>query len=82
MQIKINGKPENIQAGTIAELLKFKDIEPQMVSVELNSKIVEREAYASTPVKEDDAIELLFFMGGGSLHGRDPMTTRPPGLFR
>ena len=68
MQIKINGKPEEIQAGTLADLLQVKDIEPQMVSIELNSKIVEREAYALTQVNEGDAIELLFFMGGGNLY--------------
>ena len=65
MQIKINGKPEEIQAKTILELLQAKDIEPQMVSVELNSTIVDRAAYATTPLKEGDAIEFLFFMGGG-----------------
>ena len=65
MQVKINGKYEETKANTILELLQSKDIEPQMVSVELNSKIVEREAYSSTKIKEGDVIEFLFFMGGG-----------------
>jgi sulfur carrier protein len=47
------------------DLLRAKEIEPQMVSVELNSTIVDREAYATTLLKEGDMLELLFFMGGG-----------------
>ncbi|MBI3811764.1 MAG: cysteine synthase A [Nitrospirae bacterium] len=66
MQIKINGKPEEIEAKTVSDLLQVKEIEPQMVSVELNSTIVDRSAYSTTPLKEGDALEFLFFMGGGS----------------
>ncbi|TAL10927.1 MAG: sulfur carrier protein ThiS [Nitrospirae bacterium] len=65
MQVTINGKPEAVQGGTILEILKAKDISPQMVAVELNSKILERDELASTVVKDGDAIELLFYMGGG-----------------
>jgi sulfur carrier protein len=65
MRIKINGKPEEIEAKTVLELLRAKEIEPRMVSVELNSTIVDREAYATTSLNEDDMVELLFFMGGG-----------------
>ncbi len=65
MQVTINGKPEHISGGTILEILKAKDVSPQMVAVELNSKILERDELASTGVKDGDAIELLFYMGGG-----------------
>ena len=34
MRVKINGKPEDIQNGTVLDLLKTKNIEPQMVAVE------------------------------------------------
>lgn len=66
MRVTINGKPEDIFGGTVLEVLKAKDISPQMVAVELNSKILERDQLGSTVVKEGDAIELLFYMGGGS----------------
>lgn len=65
MQVTINGKSENIQEGTVLEILKAKDVSPQMVAVELNSKILERDELARTVVKDGDAIELLFYMGGG-----------------
>ena len=65
MRIKINGKPEEIEAKTVLDLLRAKEIQPQMVSVELNSTIVDREAYSTTSLNEGDMLELLFFMGGG-----------------
>jgi len=65
MRIKINGKPEETAAKTVLDLLRAKEIEPQMVSVELNSTIVDREAYSTTSLNEGDMLELLFFMGGG-----------------
>ena len=70
MQIRINGKPEEVQAQNVQELLRAKEIEPQMVSVELNSTILDRAAYPTTELKEGDAVELLFFMGGGSKRRR------------
>ncbi|NOY84650.1 MAG: sulfur carrier protein ThiS [Nitrospirae bacterium] len=65
MFVKINGKKEETQAETLDALLKSKDIEPQMVSVELNNALIARTDLADSPLKEGDAIELLFFMGGG-----------------
>ena len=65
MRVKINGKQEEVQEMTLSDLLKSKNIEPRMVTVELNSKMVERSSLSSTRVHEGDEIEFLFFMGGG-----------------
>jgi len=65
MQVKINGKPEEVHGGTVLDLLKTKNIDPHMVAVELNNTMVERDTLATTPVKEGDALEFLFYMGGG-----------------
>ncbi|GKS63887.1 thiamine biosynthesis protein ThiS [Nitrospira sp.] len=65
MQVKINGKPEEIQAGTVLDLLKAKNIEPQMVAVEVNDKVLERDDLATTHLHEADQVEFLFYMGGG-----------------
>ncbi len=65
MQIQINGKMEEIQAGTVLDLLKAKNIDPHMVAVELNSQMVERDVLETTAVKEGDQVEFLFYMGGG-----------------
>ena len=66
MQITINGKPEELQADTIMDVLKQKDIDPHMVAVELNTQIVERDRLESTNVQDGDKVEFLFYMGGGA----------------
>ncbi|MDH5641742.1 MAG: sulfur carrier protein ThiS [Nitrospira sp.] len=65
MQVKINGKPEEIPGGTVLDLLNSKKIEPQMVAVEVNDTVLDRDHLATTALKEGDQVELLFYMGGG-----------------
>jgi sulfur carrier protein len=65
MQVKINGKSEEFPGGTILDLLKVKKIEPQMVAVEVNDAMIDREHLAATQLKEGDRLEFLFYMGGG-----------------
>lgn len=65
MLVKINGKPEEIQSGTVLELLKTKNIEPQMVAVEINNKMLERDDFSTTHLNDGDHVEFLFYMGGG-----------------
>ena len=65
MQVKINGKPEEVQWATVLDLLKAKNIDPHMVAVELNNTMLERDHLATTSVKEGDQMEFLFYMGGG-----------------
>ena len=66
MQITINGKPEEVQAGAVMDVLKKKDIDPHMVAVELNTQIVERDRLDTTNVQDGDKVEFLFYMGGGA----------------
>jgi sulfur carrier protein len=65
MQVEINGKSEEFPGGSVLDLLKTKKIEPQMVAVEVNDTMVDREHLASTHLKEGDRLEFLFYMGGG-----------------
>ena len=66
MQITINGKPEEMQADTVMDVLKQKEIDPHMVAVELNTQIVERDLLDTTNVQDGDKVEFLFYMGGGA----------------
>ena len=70
MKITVNGKETLInekQDRTIDSLLEELDVSQRLyVTVELNGEILERSAYESTPVAEGDAVEFLYFMGGGS----------------
>ena len=69
MKVKVNGKDQiiNISEVNLIELLKNNNVaKPELVSVQLNGAFVNREAYESTFVKENDEVDFLFFMGGGS----------------
>jgi cysteine synthase A len=67
MRITINGKPEEVEAGsTVAQLLAKREVEPRMVSVELNGQILDRDGFGDAKLAEGDQLELLFFMGGGA----------------
>lgn len=68
MNLLVNGKTMDMCTGiTVAKLLVEQKIEsPEMVSVELNNRILEREEYADTVLHDNDALEFLYFMGGGS----------------
>ena len=68
MNIQINGEKEALSADelTVSQLLTLKEVKmPDMVSVELNGDIVDRDAFDTTPVSEGDEVEFLYFMGGG-----------------
>lgn len=65
MQVTINGKAEEVMGGSLLDLLKTKNIEPQMVAVEVNDQMVERAHLATTHLKDGDQVEFLFYMGGG-----------------
>ncbi|SMC28754.1 sulfur carrier protein [Clostridium acidisoli DSM 12555] len=69
MKIKVNGEIKEIkEAVTITELLKVENVEmPDMVSVQLNGEFAERDKFDTTVIKENDEIEFLYFMGGGSI---------------
>ena len=65
MQVKINGKTEEISGGTVLDLLQAKKIEPQMVAVEVNDTMLDRDHLATTSLYDGDRVEFLFYMGGG-----------------
>jgi len=66
--IKVNGEEASIEEGsTIADLLVSQKVKmPDMVSVEYNGEILDRALFAETQLKEGDAVEFLYFMGGGA----------------
>jgi cysteine synthase A len=79
MRVTINGKAETVAVATLADLLAAKKMEPRMVTVEHNGKIIPRDQLPTVSLAEEDQIELIFFMGGGSysdvtqLIGKTPM---------
>lgn len=64
MEIIINGESEAGDYSTVAELLTSRDLDPKLVVVELNGKILPKTDY-DQPLKEGDALEIVQFVAGG-----------------
>ena len=68
MNIVVNGKNTDTTDGlTVSRLLIEENVKmPEMVSVELNGQILKRGEFETTTLKNDDQVEFLYYMGGGS----------------
>ena len=68
MTVVIAGEKKEIERGTsIAKLIVDEKIEnTEYVTVSLNDEFVDRADFEKTELKENDNIELLYFMGGGA----------------
>ncbi|GAB6099978.1 sulfur carrier protein ThiS [Halanaerocella petrolearia] len=69
MEIKINGEQVELERElTVTELLEKEDVDmPDMVSVQLNGEILDRDDFEDIVVTDEDEVEFLYFMGGGAL---------------
>ena len=67
MKIVVAGNPKEYDEGiTVKELVEREDVEsPEYVTVTINDEFVKREDFTTTVIQENDAIEFLYFMGGG-----------------
>ncbi len=65
MEVTINGSTEAGDYSTISELLARQGLDPKLVVVELNGKIVPGADFASTRLKEGDSVEIVQFVAGG-----------------
>lgn len=68
MILKINGKEKEFEKSlTVSEILVNENVEmPDMVTVQLNGEYLDRSKFDETALKENDEIDFLYFMGGGS----------------
>ncbi|MGB9612620.1 MAG: sulfur carrier protein ThiS [Candidatus Margulisiibacteriota bacterium] len=68
MQIKVNGKDWQCAPGTtVADLLSYYKIPPQVSVVEVNGLIIPRENYSQIWLGEGDVVEVVRFMAGGGI---------------
>ena len=64
--IRINGVAEPLAANTVAELIAARsDTNGRGIAVALNGAVVCRAAWAATPLKAGDVIEIVRAMQGG-----------------
>lgn len=69
MILQVNGKEKKVRSDlTISEILVEENVEmPDMVTVQLNNEFIDRDKFKDTVLKENDVIDFLYFMGGGSI---------------
>ena len=66
LAVTVNGARRELPAGaTVLSLLESLALDPAHVVVERNGEILRREDFSSTPLAEDDALEVIRFVGGG-----------------
>ena len=68
MKITVAGNKKEYEDGiTVAELIVKENVEnPEYVTVTVNDDFVERDDSVTTKLNEGDAVEFLYFMGGGA----------------
>ena len=69
MFITVAGNKKEVSEGiTVSELIVSEKVEnPEYVSVSLNDDFVKSGDFNSTIINENDIVEFLYFMGGGTI---------------
>jgi len=71
MNITVNGKVEKIEEGqNVLDLLIAQGIKPEVVAVEVNGEVLEKDDYGKIKLKDGDQLEFVYFMGGGALNNQ------------
>ncbi len=66
MQVTVNGEVrETAQGATVISLLASLGIDSRKVAVEHNREIVPKSQYDRVVLADDDALEIVQFVGGG-----------------
>ncbi len=67
MKIVLNGKEEFLEEPrNIEEFIAVRKWDSATVVVELNSEIIGQEHWTNIVLRDDDRLEILRFVGGGS----------------
>jgi thiazole synthase len=67
MKISLNGKDEEIPAGTTAAgLLELKGLHPAMAAMDVNGDLVRKDARAGVVLKDGDKVEVVRMIAGGA----------------
>jgi sulfur carrier protein len=66
--IQVNGKIQEVESPvSLVEVMRINNVtQPEMVSVQVNGEFVNREDFNAVQIVQDDEVDFLFFMGGGS----------------
>lgn len=66
MMVCINGSKREVPQGvSLEELIQLYQLQKKSIVLELNRKVIERERFQATRLREDDTVEIVHFVGGG-----------------
>ena len=65
MEVTINGQTEAGDYTTVAQLLQDRGLDPKLVVVELNGKILPATDFATKSLTNGDTVEIVQFVAGG-----------------
>ena len=65
--VKINGKDYDVSGMTITKYLASTEYKKELIALERNEEIVPKAEYDNTVIEDGDIIEIVSFVGGGSL---------------
>lgn len=65
MRVRVNGEWANVEARTVADVLRHYGLERKRVVVEANGTIVDKELWETTDVTHGMVLEIVHFVGGG-----------------
>lgn len=67
MRVYVNGEVKELSSPlSLAELITQLDLPAARIAVELNRAVVRRADWGATTLNDDDRIEIVHFVGGGS----------------
>lgn len=67
MRLTVNGKPREVTEGrTVGGLIEDLELNPEIVNIQLNGKVLEKKDFDRTALSSGDNLEILMFLGGGS----------------
>jgi thiamine biosynthesis protein ThiS len=66
IKLTVNGRPREVPAGaTVARLLEELEVASTRVAVEHNRRVLKRDEFSETRLREGDSLEIVHFVGGG-----------------
>jgi thiamine biosynthesis protein ThiS len=72
MTLTINGESRPISAETLSVLVEQLEMKADRVAIELNREIIPRDQWPQTRLKDGDQLEIVHFVGGGSMTAAKP----------
>jgi sulfur carrier protein len=77
LHIQVNGETQELPDGlSLEDLVQRLSLPAARIAIELNKNVARRAEWAKTVLAEGDRVEIVHFVGGGSVN-RPPLSASP-----